>query len=489
MLDNKDLAIASADDTSTEVLEELSSHPQPEVREAVARNPNTPTETLLKLGKEFPDAITANPIFNLLLLENPESHFVRLSLARSTKTSEQMLARLSQIEDEKILCAVAGNPKTPLHILEQLVESPPPFRDDDDDYYDEDEFDYNHLFITIAQNPNTSESLLLKLAKKGRSDVEIAIAQNPKAPLSLLDKFADWRNSSMHQALARNPNTPSAILEKLAGENPKEIREMVKKHPNVSETAIAIINFMEGKPGTSIDLLERLASDQRASVRLLVAAHPSTPAKVLEKLAQDTDEDVPFKAANHPNATSTVIEFFADFLVKQRQRVSPANLGKIEKYKEIAVRLVRRSDITPKVLENLLQMNECVVMEAIASSLRTPPTMLLTLIDYQAPSSVQVIFLLSLAQNPNTPSEGLEKLYLKINQTQHFNTIDALRAIAIHPNTPVNVLEQLAVHSYDHIRAAVVTNVNTPISILEQLSNNSQDRVSNIAKQALKARV
>ncbi|MBN3896573.1 MAG: hypothetical protein HWQ41_15300 [Nostoc sp. NOS(2021)] len=492
MLDDNDFALASADDTSVVVLEELSLHPQPEVREAVARNPNTPTKVLLKLGKEFPDAITANPVFNLLVLENPESHFVRLSLARSTTTSESAIAQLSKIEDEEILCAVARNPKTPLHILEQLVENPPRFWDRQ---RSSDRYDFDRLFIAIHLNPNTSESLLLKLAESGSSNVKQAIAQNPKAPLSLLNQFADWRDSPMHLAIGRNPQVPSAILEKLAGENRNEIREMVKNHPNVSETAIAIINFIEGKPGTSIDLLEQLASDRRASVRRLVAAHPSTPAKVLEKLAQDTDEDVPFKAANHPNATSTVLEFFAEFLVKQRQRVSPANLGKIEWYKKSAIQLLRRSEITPKVLENLLQMNEFDVVYAIASSLRTPPTMLLALTDYQAPSGVHIIFLLNLAKNPNTPSDALEKLYLKINPTPHFIKVNgvqvftnALQAVAAHPNTPVHLLEQFAVHSRDDLRAKVATNVNIPISILERLSNDSDTRVSTIAKQALKAR-
>ncbi|MEH2090230.1 hypothetical protein [Nostoc sp.] len=481
MLDDNDLALASAVDTSVVVLEELSLHPQPEVREAVARNPNTPTEVLLKLGKEFPDAITANPIFNLLLLENPESHFVRLSLARSTTTSESAIAQLSKIENEEILCAVARNPKTPLHILEQLV-SPPLYPDPE--YATECDFD--RLFIAIAQNPNTSESLLLQLAERGSSYVEMAIAQNPKTPLSLLNKFADWENFSMHEAIARNPQAPSAMLEKLAGENEKEVRDLVKNNPNVSETAIAIINFIEGKPGTSIDLLERLASDRRASVRRLVAAHPSTPAKVLEKLAQDTDEDVPFKAANNPNATSTVLEFFAESLVKQIQRLSSSNEIML---RQRAVQLARSSDITPKVLETLSQMkNDYHVLVQIASSLKTPPTILLAIINDQASAHVHIELFINLAENPNTPSDGLEKLYPKVNQSQHECKGSALDAIVTHPNTPVHLLEQFAVDSDRYLRRKVATNVNIPISILERLSRDSDDWVSSIAKQALKAR-
>jgi hypothetical protein len=97
------------------------------VRAAAAGNPNTPTEVLLKLGEELPDEITANPIFNILLLEDPESQFVQLSLARSSTTSEETIARLAEIPDEEILRTVAQNLKTPLWILEQLIENPPQF--------------------------------------------------------------------------------------------------------------------------------------------------------------------------------------------------------------------------------------------------------------------------------------------------------------------------------------------------------------------------
>ncbi|MEH1811315.1 MAG: hypothetical protein V7K26_18650 [Nostoc sp.] len=290
----------------------------------------------------------------------------------------------------------------------------------------------------------------------------------------------------MHKAIAQNPQAPSAILEKLAGENEKEIRDLVKNHPNVSETAIAIINFIEGKPGTSIDLLEQLASDRRASVRLLVAAHPSTPAKVLEKLAQDTDEDVPFKAVNHPNATSTVLEFFAEFLVKQIQGLSSSNEIML---RQRAVQLARSSDITPKVLETLSQMkNDYHVLAEIASSLKTPPTILLAIINDQASAHVHIELFINLAENPNTPSDGLEKLYPKVNQSQHECKGSALDAIVTHPNTPVHLLEQFAVDSDRYLRRKVATNVNIPISILERLSRDSDDWVSSIAKQALKAR-
>ncbi len=73
------LAKAKGDHTSPDLLKQLANNQNLEVRLAVASNPNTPQEVLIELGKEFPDAIVANPIFTVVLLENPESHFFRLS--------------------------------------------------------------------------------------------------------------------------------------------------------------------------------------------------------------------------------------------------------------------------------------------------------------------------------------------------------------------------------------------------------------------------
>lgn len=87
--------IASAEDTPADILEKLSSDSDRTVRALVASNPNTPTEVLFNLGAEFPDEITANPIFNLLMLENPGSEFIRLSLARSSTTPIDVLEKLA----------------------------------------------------------------------------------------------------------------------------------------------------------------------------------------------------------------------------------------------------------------------------------------------------------------------------------------------------------------------------------------------------------
>jgi hypothetical protein len=202
------LTIARNNAATADELRSLAKDGDRAVRAATAGNPNTPTEVLLKLGEEFPDEITANPIFNILLLEDPENQFVRLSLARSSTTSEETIARLAEMVDEEILCAVAQNLKTPLWILEQLIENPPQFSE-----YSEPE-DLDRLFICIAENPNTTASLLLKLSEYG-SYANYTIAQNPNTPIELLEKFSNLNIVGMWNALLKNPLLPAGILEKL----------------------------------------------------------------------------------------------------------------------------------------------------------------------------------------------------------------------------------------------------------------------------------
>lgn len=52
---------------------------------------------LEKLSKQFPEAVVANPVVNLLLLENPNSKFVKLTLARSNTTLKDKNQKIATI--------------------------------------------------------------------------------------------------------------------------------------------------------------------------------------------------------------------------------------------------------------------------------------------------------------------------------------------------------------------------------------------------------
>lgn len=361
------LAMAKNAHTSPDSLAQLAIDENAEIRQAVASNPNTPQDILLKLGKEFPEAIIANPIFNTLLLENPESQFYRLSLARSSTTSVKTLENLAQLPDEEILCAIALNPNTPVAILKQLVQNPPQIYN----YEDPDGTEFERLFACIAKNPNTPESILIQLADRAGSNIKYALAENPNTPVAILEKFADWRNFTMHQALVRNPNAPTAVLEKLAGEQSKEIREIVKAHPNASKMAIAVVEFMKDRYGTPIHLLEKLATHSSPHVRRLVAARSDTPSHVLELLILDSESDLPLLIAEHRNASATVLECVTKWLVKKHQKA--ASIPALRSYQAAAETFIKRSNYTSETLGMLFGIADINFLHDIARLDTTPP--------------------------------------------------------------------------------------------------------------------
>ena len=152
--------IAANASTPSHLLIELSKHEDSCVRSLVASNPNTPLETLKCLGSEFADAIVENPVFDLLKLEDANSEFVRLTLARSTKTPPEVLAKLIATEnpDVQICWEVANNINTPIDALGNLAIEIVNQSNSIDDWFS--------WFVVVAHiigNPNISESCLEKI--------------------------------------------------------------------------------------------------------------------------------------------------------------------------------------------------------------------------------------------------------------------------------------------------------------------------------------
>lgn len=219
-------AIAATEETPAEVLEQLAQDKDPEVRRAVAGSPNTPTKTLLKLGKEFPEEIISNPIFSLLLLENPR--FVSLALARSSTTSVETLIQLAETTDTEILEAIARNPNTPIAALEKI---------------------WNQPFYSSVKP--------LALTR---------MVKDPKTPISVLERFIH----SSH-------NTDIMLA-----------RWDIASHPNLSPSALEILTekLIEDYAmfrQTHQQLKDRIHPELRAAFRA-VRDHPNRTPKVLKLL-------------------------------------------------------------------------------------------------------------------------------------------------------------------------------------------------------------
>lgn len=213
--------VAGHKNTLPEVLDKLARDKESEVWFKVATNPKTPTSALEYLAAATTRsflAVTANPIFDLLALENPNSRFIKLSLARSSTTSEEILARFAKSQDEEILCAVAKNVATPIDILQKLANWFPV------DERAQKVYPGSSIHACVAINPKTPPSLLKKLAAHGDSLVRQAVASNTNTSFKVLNKLARDREPKVRRAVAENPTTPASALEQLAGEDYKHIR-------------------------------------------------------------------------------------------------------------------------------------------------------------------------------------------------------------------------------------------------------------------------
>ena len=204
----------------------------------MANNPNTPVEILENLGEEFPDEITANPIFNLLLLENPESKFVLLSLARASTTSEEKLNELANHQDNNIREAIVNNSKTSANILDNMILKK---LVTDTDYL---------VRQAIAEHPNVTIEILDKLKSDENVNVREQVAKNPNISLVIMKYLTKDSVAIVRQAVANNSQTSTTILYKLKSDRSPSVRQAIAQNPN-----------------THLDVIHKLASDANKIVR------------------------------------------------------------------------------------------------------------------------------------------------------------------------------------------------------------------------------
>ena len=276
--------LAQNENTPSDVLDLLSQENR-EIRQLVAGNPNTPIEVLEKLGIEFAEEIVNNPVFDLLLLEDSDSHFLKMCLATSSTTSVEILERLSRDRDRNIRCQVAKNHQTTGDILCRLGE--------DEDYYVLSSVLENHnttentlkkLINSILSNyftgkilkhPNSSLDILLAAAEHPAGNPRIAVSKCRKTPVPLLVKLSSDNVAYVRRGVAENLKTPAEILTKLSSDN-----------------AISVIRAVARNPKTPKSLLSELANHSNKSIRKAVAYNYKTPANILIKLAEDSEPSI-----------------------------------------------------------------------------------------------------------------------------------------------------------------------------------------------------
>lgn len=123
-----DIILAQDINTDPELLRALSFSQDKAVREAVAGNPNTPTDVLLQLGASFPAQLVENPVFTLLLLENPVLlQEIPLPTLREILKLENVPTFILELAADKadleVQLALTMNAQTSKKVLERLIKT------------------------------------------------------------------------------------------------------------------------------------------------------------------------------------------------------------------------------------------------------------------------------------------------------------------------------------------------------------------------------
>lgn len=222
---------------------QLAHHPDPEVREALAKNRAASPEILTVLATDRSDD-------------------VREVVARNHSTPTAALVTLAGPDQAPdVRAAVASNRTTPPEVLTILA--------------------HNHEFSQrVAQNPNTSPSTLTALGVAPDRRTRIHVAGNLATTPEALTSLARDPEVGVPRAVAGNRCTPPEVLVVLA-------------HAGFRME-------VAGNPAAPPEILATLADDTDRDVRKRVLWNRSTPQEVLAVLALDGCVRIPTRRTEGP---------------------------------------------------------------------------------------------------------------------------------------------------------------------------------------------
>ena len=374
MANKETIVIQEAGDPGTppERLGELAGHRRLAVLRAVVQNPSAPPEALGALAWRFPRELLKNPALGalavreparfreilfraagpllkvpglpesylLVLAEHPDSS-VRERMARRLDMPGPVLGVLARGKEYSIGCILANHPRTPADVLSRLAET-----------LGED----TGVLFDLVRHPSTPVDVLTSLAlrkdflrgempdralvamaRDGRREVQLISAEHPRTP----------------------PDALAAIVEATLGPGELEVPNWVMRER------------VAGNPGAGPDLLERLARDRSARVRLAVADNRCTPPALLVSLSNDEDVLVRAGVARHPSTPEHVLaDLVRDPDYAVRHEVPEARLKLLARHPmwEVRAAVAAHDEAPAALLQRLARDEHAEVRAAVAGN-------------------------------------------------------------------------------------------------------------------------
>ncbi len=520
--------------TPPEELARLSLSRDADVRAAVARNPNTPLETLQRSMLRHADAVLENSILDFLGLEDANwvhalPAWARGALLRSAACPPGWLrAALDEHAPMDDALMAAQNLNLAGEALQSVIAG--------------DAVVVETLHLHVAAKPvdaGTLEARRVRAALNLERDVELLKDASSVGLLEpwVLEVCARAEDLDLALLAARHPRTDAATLEGLAlhadsdvratvltRELPADLRAWLEglERAVLPEDAPRLMAHAHGRwlvarRSAEIALLEAVAADPDWRVRQACAQNPHADTATLEKLSSDVDKDVRVAVAAHPRTGRSALARLmldAEAEVCAAARANPsapraleASLRKLEENDPtlsgaVLERLSRRDDrlaqlaaahvgAAPALLRALSAHSDWQTRRAVARHNHTPQDVLEGLAldsDYDVRATVAV--------NARTPSALLEAAardahpivrsgaalaahapLALLERLALDSDADVRQAVAVNPRTPLGVLEDLAADAHEGVRRAVALHPQASPAILERLSSDPDETV------------
>ena len=222
--------------STPQILDQLVEESDLEVWRAVARNRRTSRQTLKRLSQEsnyigLLAEVARNNQTSPDVLDNLSSNAssrVRTEAARNWSTRADILHILAKDASISVRTEVAGNKTSSPDTLELLSND-----------------SLSSVQVEVAKNLNTNKETLAVLAHRSNYVIRLYVAQNPNSSVSTLFLLAKDKDERVRRGVAQNPSVTESILSLLANDPNSEIRELIAQNDNTPMDALILLEHDE----------------------------------------------------------------------------------------------------------------------------------------------------------------------------------------------------------------------------------------------------
>ena len=513
---------AQDENTAPEILVNLAENKDYLTRQYIAENPNTPTEILLKLGTEFPREVLDNPIFDLLLLENPNLISdipikTLRSLIKQDNVPESFVVECAEREsDKETLLGITSNPVASRNIIEKLTKSKFPEVAEAAKLHINWSGEMKEGWQELAE-----EKIKIIRPLYSGAATRIKHLQHEQPYLSILAKLGwipnflishwnkHWNKWEILRDIANSVNTSPITLTELEKNNNPRIRRLIAINPNTPiETLENLVDDDEQggafggemqtvkmglleNPNAPPIVLDKLAEHQNYQAREAVAKHHNCSVHTLNKLAEDESIEVCYQVAINPNTTSLILKKIFDrcekiYIKKAIARHPNCSTGLLEKLlneenKDIRYAILNNYS-TPSYLIEKLALNESrkyIIKEGVRQLLNRKHLSLISLYLYF--NNIDICIKNKKSESFQEKINRLHREYEQKERIKYWQRKEMLKKAnnpdlyqANSKQTSLKTLKQLLQHKNTQIRRAVANNPKISIDIIKQIDSDSK---------------